>query len=668
MNIIDSLAKRLGYTKAAAPTYPQWALDRAGVEQWTIPDPSKYAAQADLYRRISWIQIATAMPAQIAALTPLNVYKIKGEKRVDIPNHPFELLLEDPNPLQSRLEFLRDTILFWLLNANAYWFVNSTSDTQPPAELWLIPPSQIKAIPNKNSFIEGYDYDPGDGQLLRLDPWQIVHFKDFHPSSMFMGLSKTEAIAVDANADLAVSKYNAQLYGQNNGRLPGMIMFANMVNEPDWTTIKHDITNASKTNNNMLLRGTGSDVSWVQASGTIREMETYEGRQFTKEEIYSVFAPGLASMLAVNATEANSKTGKATLIEFCVYPLQVALSEKISQQLLPRYGDGLVAAFDDIRISDRALTLQEIAAYSVTHTVNEIREEHYGDPPDSDPERGALFPAQITPPAAQPAAAPGPEPTIPPDMTPMEVAPEQEEPEEPVEDDTPDEPPMIVAEKARWMRKSLNALKAGRPAAVEFETDIIPPADVDTIRADLLQARIPSQVRAVFGAKSSATKTATAEQVIEVLRLAMGALKSAEPGHPFYGNQWGGGGSGDGGSVSTASDLQHEVESKPGRLKTAQIMSEGSPSEDGYNQLGKTTFDKKNARGDTVDIRGPNELQGRKGWETRLMKKGEGEYIIADHPAREYPDKESAFRVSNRFLKSTDGFMPSEQYRKEMYH
>lgn len=549
MSILDTLLSKIGYTKAARPEYPDWTLARAGVEQWTIPDGSTYERQAELYRLVSWIQIAVSIPSQIAALTPLNVMKVEGEKLVDVPNHPLEMLLMNPNPLQSRSEFLVASFLFRLLTGNCYWYVNALNENAEPTELWLIPPAQIKVIPDGKSFIVGYDYDPGDGQLIRLEPWQVIHFKGFHPSSMFVGLSKSEAVAVDARADMATSAYNARLYGNNNGRIPGIIAFADMIPDPDWKLVQQSIKEASKTQNNMLLRGAGKGgVEWLRAAGTVKEMETYQGRQFTKEEIYSIFAPGLASTLDVNATEANSKTGKATLIGFCVHPMQVEMAEKISQCLLPRYAGGkfgvMVAQFDDIRVTDRMLMLSEIGTASTTHTVNEIREKFYQDDPLDD-ERGELFPGQVQPPQPEQPEAPEQQPEAQPEQ-PTPEAPEQTPVTEDAEEEET-EAPEVAAEKAKWMRKALNALKAGKPASVDFQSEIIPSWEMDKIRQSLDRKTTPDEVRAVFAAKSR--PVATPEQILEMMRLAIEAIKSAPPGHEFYGNQWVSASGGDGGRV-----------------------------------------------------------------------------------------------------------------------
>ena len=62
---------------------------------------------------------------------------------------------------------------------------------------------------------------------------------------------------------------------------------------------------------------------------------------------------------------------------------------------MPAYGRKLFGVFDDPRVVDRKLQLEEQAAYERTHTIEEVRREHYGHEPLGD-ERDSLFPVEIT--------------------------------------------------------------------------------------------------------------------------------------------------------------------------------------------------------------------------------------------------------------------------------
>lgn len=70
-----------------------------------------------------------------------------------------------------------------------------------------------------------------------------------------------------------------------------------------------------------------------------------------------------------------------------------------------------------------------------------------------------------------------------------------------MQDDSASKQPAGDLRKAdldRWMRKSLGAVKRGRPAAVRFESDAIPPETAAAVSAALAAATSPAQVRAMF--------------------------------------------------------------------------------------------------------------------------------------------------------------------------
>jgi hypothetical protein len=145
----------------------------------------------------------------------------------------------------------------------------------------------------------------------------------------------------------------------------------------------------------MMLRNAGKGgVQYMTTALSQGDMQFLEVRTFTKEEIFALYAPVLSSILSVNATEANSVSGKRTFIEYGVWPHLVRIAEKITSDLLPLYGGGLVGEFADIRVTDKQLELAEIAAFGQTHTVDEVRAKYYRSKPIGD-DRGNLLVIEV---------------------------------------------------------------------------------------------------------------------------------------------------------------------------------------------------------------------------------------------------------------------------------
>ena len=389
MSILDTLAARLGYAKAQGDKRPPGEmLSIADSYHWDVPEAQEAEKQMRLYAALTWINTAIDRTAEIAAGGMFGVKRVSGEPGgaddEEIPNHPFEQLLRKPNPSQSRGEFLRDAFTMFRVTGNLYLFLNAPSETMPPDELWIAPSHMMRPIPDGRSYIAGYEFTPPGQASEFIEPWKIVHLKTSNPANPFVGLSAIQSLALDAFGDLAQQKWSLGFFDKNNAKLPSILAFKAMIQDPEWKKIKAERdkewggTNRSGVT---LLRGVGDALQLIQASSTQKDMEFLAARNFTKEEIYGKLAPGLASILAVNATEANAIAGKSTLIEFGVWPTLVQFAEKFTASILPLYGENLVGEFEDMRQSNRILDLQEQAEYARYHTVNEVRSEYYGEGP-----------------------------------------------------------------------------------------------------------------------------------------------------------------------------------------------------------------------------------------------------------------------------------------------
>lgn len=486
-----SLKNEIDGLKASEAKYEKWMLETAGAEQYNMPDPSVYGNQAELYRKLSWVLLAVDITASSASLTPFSVARIiSGKEPKDIPNHPFEQLLNHPNALDSRYEFLYATIAFWLLTGNAYWWLNRPDAKTPPDEMWFIPSQMIIPVPDENLFLKGYMYYPGNGNEIMLEPHEVVHFRRFNPFSRFVGLSAIEAIALVAAGDLGMQKYNTTLFANNNGRLPSVMTFEQMVADPTWNKIKEDTREASRNREMLMLRGVGQGgVSWLQNAVTQREMEFLEGRKANKEEIMTAVAPGSYTMLSENATQANSVVGRASFNELSVYPKHMLMAEKITNSILPAYGGRqLVGRFEDIRVTDKDMKLREQEAFERSHTLKQVLEEIYGDDPLGD-ERDDMLMIELGKLSQSPATEPPPAVDVV-----NNVKPDNKEAEVAQEEVKPDDTESVKADIDRWKRKALK--KVG--SFVPFESDVIPDYIRQQIEGGLTACKTEAELRRLF--------------------------------------------------------------------------------------------------------------------------------------------------------------------------
>ncbi|HOW77937.1 MAG TPA: phage portal protein [Verrucomicrobiota bacterium] len=486
--IFEKLLARWGYAKAQVESPPAWLGATAEAQRFEIMDGSLWRNQAELYQRLSWVLIAVSHTASMVAKTPLRVMQRKGEKLSQIDNHPFEVLLDRPNPTNSRYELLYSIAAYRALTGNGYWDINRGGPNEPPQELYTIPTPNCWPRLGGQLIVEEYEYDPGNGQIEHLPAWRVLHCKTFHPANPFVGMSPIEALAVVATGDLAMQKWNTNWFGKDNAKPAGILAFKDRFQGDQWKEMQQQVKDeyGGTKRQLMMLHGVGQgQVNWVQTALTQKDMEFLGARRFNKEEILAVYAPGLASMLDVNATEANAKAGERIFRDYC-YEQMDALAQSITNRILPAYGPDLVAQFDDIRITDRSLELAEQGEYARVHTVDEVRAKYYDDDPLGD-DRGLLLPAQVGPATG----LPGQEPA-----TVVPVAPEggsmAEEPEEPAVEATEQK---RHTELHAWRRYALK--RKGEDAAA-FKCEHVPGDVAEVIRGRLLVAGNAEEVKAAF--------------------------------------------------------------------------------------------------------------------------------------------------------------------------
>jgi HK97 family phage portal protein len=472
---------------------PRWLQATADARRFDIPPLDLPDRQAELYQRLSWVHAAVDAVANVCATVKLGVYRLEGEKRVEVDNHPFELLLQRPNPLNSRYELLYNAFAWRKLTGNAYLWLNRTSVNEPPREVWVLPSNQVKPVPDGRMYVKGYAYDPGNGQTIPLEPWEVLHWHGYHPGNPWVGMSAIESLATAAVGDMQASKWNTNFFAKDNAKLPGIVGFSDMVNDADWELIKRDWREnyGGAANKQLLLvRGLGEGaIHYIPTGVKQSEMQFLEGRNFSKEEIWTVLAPGLAAMLAVDANRSNSSNAYATFHALSVWPLLVALAEKFSNDLLPAYGPGLVAEYDDVRVVDRAMELRERQAYALVHTVDEVRAKYDDDDPLGD-ERGQMLVSEL---GARRASAVG-------GVVTGATEPEEEQAAGPAMRaadplDVSDAEDAIKAELGAWYRWAVKRKPEKREG---FTCEHVPPDVAAVIRERLLAAESEQEVKAAF--------------------------------------------------------------------------------------------------------------------------------------------------------------------------
>lgn len=529
MSIIDSIFERFGFISQRQfqqrvseavkfeldQKLPRFLGETADAYRNMMPDPWLFMTQADLYRVSPILGTAIDILSGDIGTAKFNVKRMRGEDLIDIPNHPYELLLRNPNPADSGLEFAQFKAANYKLNGNAVIWLNRADQFDVPDEMWPIPFHMIKPIPDKKMYISHYEYYPGNGKTpLRLERWEIVHYKTYNPNNRFVGMSPIESLLITILGDQGMRKTNTRNYNEYGGAPPSILAFKDFVPDPAWNEIQAKVAQQAKRNEMMMLRGAGDGVSWMSRALNNKDNEFIQNLQQNMTDVFNRMCPGLLAMLSENATEANALAARATYAEKTLWPLMEVFAQKDTTDILPAYGIKLVGIYDDPRVVDRKLKLEEQTAYERTHTLKEVRKEYYQDDPLGD-ERDDLFVSQIKVGSGQsePPSAPPVAPVVPANAPPTQA--------DNGAQNMDDAMKAALDELAKYERKALK--RVGR--AVDFTSHLLPKDVANAIQTRLPDCASADAVRALFlqaRRKVQPIQFMSGADVLEGIRLALG--------------------------------------------------------------------------------------------------------------------------------------------------
>lgn len=344
---------------------------------YLFPNLAETTAQAGAYTRSAWVYAAVSRIAEAAALVPLSVYRREGNQRVGVPRHPLVNLLHHPNPFMSRFDLIEQTVGWLELTGNAYWFLSGERGT--PSQIWVLRPDRVSVVPDERSFVRGYLYEV-DGVRVPLEPVEVIHFKRWHPLNDYYGLSALQAAANAVHTDRAMSDWNRNTFGQDNGVPAGIVTLPETTPDTDFERIKREWrTSYGGTQHKTAFLRAG-EVTWQSISRSHTDLDFLAGRQANRDEILNIFGVPVA-LFSENATEANANVAERTFIERTLYPKLMRLGAALTSQLLPFWEHDAVAEFADIRPTDAQARIDDIRAAYPVLSVNEIRARFYDLPP-----------------------------------------------------------------------------------------------------------------------------------------------------------------------------------------------------------------------------------------------------------------------------------------------
>lgn len=257
---------------------------------------------------IGWVYACTDAIAERLADIDLFLEYNKNGQWTRVEKHPAMDLLHAVNPFTTFNDLFYATEAFQQLNGNTFWKIVYNKGGQP-CELWVLDPTRINSIKDKDKFISGYEYAPEGASKMIFRPQEIIHFKRFNPTDMWRGLGTVSAAALAIDTDKYSIEWQRNFFG--NAAMPSGILSTDQVMQQDqydrvkfnWDTKFKGVPNAHKL---AILEG---GLKWTNVTPASREMQFTESRKNLRDEILGYFGvpkPVLGILEDVNLASADA--------------------------------------------------------------------------------------------------------------------------------------------------------------------------------------------------------------------------------------------------------------------------------------------------------------------------------------------------------------------------
>lgn len=303
-------------------TAPLIAWHNAGRAVWT---PRDYAALArEGYQTNAIVHRCVRLVAESAAQVGVSV-RIGGR---EMPDHPLNALLAQPNARQAAGAFLETVYGHLLVAGNAY--IEAVTLNGELRELHALRPDRMRVVPGRDGWAEAYDYTVG-GESVRfrqdgesLPP--ILHLSMFHPLDDHYGLPPMEAAARALDIHNAAGAWNKALL-DNAARPSGALVYAGpegtSLTDSQFERLKTELEESFQGSRNagrpLLLEG---GLDWKPLSLSPKEMDFIEAKAAAAREIALAFGvPPLLLGLPGDSTHANYAEANRALWRQTVIPL-----------------------------------------------------------------------------------------------------------------------------------------------------------------------------------------------------------------------------------------------------------------------------------------------------------------------------------------------------------
>jgi HK97 family phage portal protein len=333
------------------PNFYEWNVDRAISEG---------------YKASTWVYTAVNKLSRAAASVEWICYKINadGSRGDRWPDHPFEIMMHEPNPFTNGQDWRERTYQHLWLAGNSISRIVSVGKV--PIGLVQMMPNSVRPVPDLATFLSRYDlYENWAGAKTgELQPNEVLHLMFADPANMYWGISPLQAVAKTVDTDTEAVRWN-KVSLQNRAVSDGVFSVSVPITKEEWEELREEIRDqkqgANNAHNPWIL---GYGTQWNPMSLTPIEMDFLESRKNNRTEILAVYGvpPPMAGIYD-QATYDNVASARLIWWLDTIIPFLDDVKVALQFDLARRFGNNFVIDYDLSQVEAlKVLQIQKISA------------------------------------------------------------------------------------------------------------------------------------------------------------------------------------------------------------------------------------------------------------------------------------------------------------------
>ena len=168
-------------------------------------------------------------------------------------------------------------------------------------QLILLPPDQVQPIPDKKTFISGYEFtDPSDPNKKKIfKPEDIIWIRRPHPFDPYLSMTPLVSAGIAIETDWLAKMYNRNFL-LNDGRPGGIVFVKGDIDDADVEELRARFSGGIGKAGRITVIASDNGADFLDTAVTPRDAQYQETRTITKEEILVAF--GVPESVLSNAS------------------------------------------------------------------------------------------------------------------------------------------------------------------------------------------------------------------------------------------------------------------------------------------------------------------------------------------------------------------------------